>query len=60
MTWITKTNDKNPQKAGVHSKPLQLRKKRVVKWTRPLKSFKPNTNGVKLSLRTDLKNTKKF
>jgi hypothetical protein len=60
MVWITKTNDTNPLKAGVHSKPLQLRKKRVVEWDAPIKSFKPKTNGVKLSLRTDLENTKNF
>jgi hypothetical protein len=45
---------------GVHSKPLQLRKKKVLEWTRPIKSFKPKTNGFKLSLRTDLENTKNF
>jgi len=32
----------------------------VLEWTRPIKSFKPKTNGVKLSLRTDLENTKNF
>ena len=60
MIWITKTNDTNPLKAGVHSKPLQLRQKKVLEWTGPIKSFKPKTNGVKLSLRTDLENTKNF
>jgi hypothetical protein len=60
MVWITKTNDNNPPKAGVHSKPRQLREKRVVEWAGPIKSFKPNTNGIKPSLRTDQENTKKL
>ena len=47
-------------KQGFTAKRCSYVKKGVVKWTRPLKSFKLNTNGVKLSLRTDLENTKKF